>query len=399
MNNSLSNRINALEESATIAMATKARELKSQGIDVISLSLGEPDFKTPKHIQEAAKAAIDEGKYFSYPPVPGYPELRSAIAEKLQKENGIACSDKNIVVSNGAKHSIANVMLAMLNPGDEVIVLAPYWVTYVELVKLADAVPVVVEAGIDQNFKATADQVAAAITDKTKAVIYSSPCNPTGAVFSKEELGAIAEVVLAHDDIYVIADEIYEYINFVGQHVSIATFPGMDARTITVNGFSKGHAMTGWRLGYICAPEWIAKAVNKLQGQTTSGVCSIAQRAAIAAVTGDPEPTRQMAETYRKRRSLVLDMLNDIPGMKSNNPEGAFYVFPDISAFLGKSDGEMTINTASDLCLYLLSKARVSTVTGEAFGAPDCIRISYAASDENLKTALANMKEALALLN
>jgi aspartate aminotransferase len=399
MNNSLSNRINALEESATIAMATKARELKSQGIDVISLSLGEPDFKTPKHIQEAAKAAIDEGKYFSYPPVPGYPELRSAIAEKLQKENGIACSDKNIVVSNGAKHSIANVMLAMLNPGDEVIVLAPYWVTYVELVKLADAVPVVVEAGIDQNFKATADQVAAAITDKTKAVIYSSPCNPTGAVFSKEELGAIAEVVLAHDDIYVIADEIYEYINFVGQHVSIATFPGMDARTITVNGFSKGHAMTGWRLGYICAPEWIAKAVNKLQGQTTSGVCSIAQRAAIAAVTGDPEPTRQMAETYRKRRSLVLDMLNDIPGMKANNPEGAFYVFPDISAFLGKSDGEMTINTASDLCLYLLSKARVSTVTGEAFGAPDCIRISYAASDENLKTALANMKEALALLN
>ncbi|MCG8311108.1 MAG: pyridoxal phosphate-dependent aminotransferase [Cytophagales bacterium] len=394
----LSNRINALAESATIAMAQKAREFKSRGINVISLSLGEPDFKTPKHVQDAAKQAIDEGLYFSYPPVPGYPELRKGIAEKLKKENGISCSDANILVSGGAKHSISNVFLALLNPGDEVIIYAPYWVSYVDMVKLAEGVPVVIEGGIEQDFKASAAQLEAAITDKTKAIIYSSPCNPSGAVFSKAELEAIAEVVLKHENIMVIADEIYEYINFSGRHESIASFPGMQERTVTVNGFSKGHAMTGWRVGYICAPEWLVKAVNKLQGQTTSGICSIAQRAAIAAVTGEMGPTKEMAAAYRRRRQLVLDLLADIPGVKANEPQGAFYVFPDMSNFFGKSDGETKVNDANDLALYILSKAHVSTVSGAAFGAPNCIRLSYAASDEDLKTALRKMKEALAEL-
>jgi len=395
----LSNRINALAESATIAMAQKAREFKSRGINVISLSLGEPDFKTPKHIQEAAKKAIDEGLYFSYPPVPGYPELRKGIAEKLQKENGITCSDANILVSGGAKHSISNVFLTLLNPGDEVIIFAPYWVSYVDMVKLAEGVPVIIEGGIEQDFKATAAQLEAAITDKTKAIIYSSPCNPSGAVFSKDELKSIADVALNHENIMVIADEIYEYINFSGKHESIAAFPGMFEKTITVNGFSKGFAMTGWRVGYICAPEWLVKAVNKLQGQTTSGICSIAQRAAIAAVSGDMGPTYEMAAAYKKRRQLVLDLLADIPGVKANEPQGAFYVFPDMSAFFGKTDGDTTVKDANDLALYILAKAHVSTVSGAAFGSPNCIRISYAASDEDLKAALLQIKEALAQLN
>lgn len=394
----LSNRINALAESATIAMAQKAREFKSRGINVISLSLGEPDFKTPKHVQEAAKQAIDEGLYFSYPPVPGYPELRKGIAEKLQKENGIACKDTNILVSGGAKHSISNVFLTLLNPGDEVIIYAPYWVSYIDMVKLAEGVPVVIEGGIDQDFKATAAQLEDAITDKTKAIIFSSPCNPSGAVFSKSELEGIAEVVLKHENIMVIADEIYEYINFSGKHESIGSYPGMFDRTVTVNGFSKGHAMTGWRVGYICAPEWLVKAVNKLQGQTTSGICSIAQRAAIAAISGDMEPTKEMAAAYKRRRQLVLDLLADIPGVKANEPQGAFYVFPDLSSFFGKSDGETTVNDSNELALYILSKAHVSTVSGAAFGSPNCIRISYAASDEDLNTALLKIKDALATL-
>lgn len=395
----LSNRVNALAESATIAMAQKAREFKSRGINVISLSLGEPDFKTPKHIQEAAKQAIDEGLYFSYPPVPGYPELRKGIAEKLQKENGIACTENNIIVSGGAKHSISNVFLATLNPGDEVIIYAPYWVSYVDMVVLAGGVPVIIEGGIDQDFKASADQLEAAITDKTKSIIFSSPCNPSGAVFSKEELQGIADVVLKHDNIMVIADEIYEYINFTGEHVSIGAFPGMSERTITVNGFSKGHAMTGWRVGYICAPEWLVKGVNKLQGQTTSGICSIAQRAAIGAINGDMEPTKEMAAAYKRRRQLVLGLLSEIPGIKSNEPEGAFYVFPDVSSYFGKSNGDTTIKDSGDLALYLLANAHVSVVGGGAFGSPNCMRISYAASDENLKAALAQIKEALAKLN
>lgn len=394
----LSNRINALSVSATIAMAQKAREFKDNGINVISLSLGEPDFKTPKHVQDAAKQAIDEGLYFSYPPVPGYPELRKGIAEKLQKENGISCTDANILVSGGAKHSISNVFLTLLNPGDEVIIFAPYWVSYVDMVKLAEGVPVIIEGGIEQDFKASAAQLEAAITDKTKAIIFSSPCNPSGAVFNKDELKDIADVILKHENIMVVADEIYEYINFSGKHESIATFPGMFEKTVTVNGFSKGHAMTGWRVGYICAPEWLVKAVNKLQGQTTSGICSIAQRAAIAAVKGDMEPTYEMAKAYKRRRQLVLDLLADIPGVKSNEPQGAFYVFPDMSDFFGKSDGETTVNDANELALYLLSKAHVSTVSGGAFGSPNCIRISYAASDEDLKTALTKIKDALAQL-
>ncbi len=399
MKNQLSNRINALAESATIAMAAKAREFKSRGIDVISLSLGEPDFKTPDFIREAAKEAIDEGKWFSYPPVPGYPDLREAIVEKLKQENGIDCSVNNIVVSNGAKHSIANVMLSLINPGDEVIVYAPYWVTYVEVVKLAGGVPVIIEGGIEQDFKASAAQLEAAITDKTKAIIYSSPCNPTGAVFSKEELEAIADVVKRHDGIMVIADEIYEYINFAGINHSIAAVPGMFERTITVNGVSKSYAMTGWRIGYICAPEWLAKAMNKMQGQVTSGVCSIAQRAALAAILGGKEKTAEMVETYRRRREMVYELLRDIPGMKINKPEGAFYMFPDISSYFGKSNGDVKIENASDMAMYILNTAHVSVVTGDAFGSPKCIRISYAASDENLKEALKRIKDALGKLS
>ncbi|MGK7394558.1 MAG: pyridoxal phosphate-dependent aminotransferase [Candidatus Cyclobacteriaceae bacterium M3_2C_046] len=394
----LSNRINSIAESATIAMAQKARELKAKGVDVISLSLGEPDFKTPKHIQEAAKEAIDEGAYFSYPPVPGYPDLRKAIADKLNQENNIPAKPENIVVSNGAKHSIANAIFCLLNPGDEVIILTPYWVSYADIVILAEGKPVFVEGGIENNFKATAAQVEQAITSKTKAVLFSSPCNPTGAVFSQEELSAIKDVLAKHQDIYVIADEIYEYINFSGKHVSIGAFPELHERTVTVNGFSKGAAMTGWRVGYISAPLPIAKACSKMQGQFTSGINGIAQRAALAALTGDKEPTRKMAQTYLTRRDMVLEMIKDIPGIKSYVPNGAFYIFPDISAYFGKSDGETTIKSGDDLAMYLLTKAHVSTVGGDSFGAPNCIRISYAASDEHLKEAMKRIKEKLSLL-
>jgi len=399
MKNQLSNRINALAVSATMAMAAKGREFKARGIDIISLSLGEPDFKTPDFINEATKDAIDDGKWFSYAPVPGYPELRKVIAEKLKQENGIECNENNIVVSNGAKHSIANVMLALLNPGDEVIVYSPYWVTYAEVVKLADGVPVLIDGGLDQDFKASAEQLEAAITDKTKAIIYSSPCNPTGAVFSKEELEAIADVIKRHENVMVIADEIYEYINFSGGHYSIGAIPGMAERTITVNGVSKSYAMTGWRVGYICAPEWLTKAINKMQGQVTSGVCSIAQRAALAAILGGKETTTEMVNTYFNRRQMVYDLLQEIPGMKINMPEGAFYMFPDVSAYFGKSSGEDKIENASDMAMYLLSKAHVAVVTGDAFGAPKCIRISYAASEDNLKEAFKRIKDALGKLN
>ncbi|SIN64855.1 pyridoxal phosphate-dependent aminotransferase [Algoriphagus halophilus] len=396
MNSILSDRIINMEESATLAMAKKARELKSQGIDIIGLSLGEPDFKTPKHIQEAAKDAIDEGKYFSYPPVAGYQDLREAIAKKLREENEISqAKAENIVVSTGAKHSIANVFMCMINEGDEVVIFSPYWVSYAEIIKLAGGVPVLIEGTLENNFKATAAQLEAAITPKTKAVIYSSPCNPTGSVFSKEELEAISEVILKHDNIMVIADEIYELINFVGRNYSIASFPGMFERTITVNGFSKGYAMTGWRVGYICAPLFMAKAVEKIQGQFTSGGTGIAQRAALAGISGDQTPSKEMAEAYFKRRELVMGLLKEIPGIKTHVPEGAFYFFPDVTAFFGKSAHGKTINNADDLCLYLLEVANVSLVTGAAFGAPSCVRLSYAASEEELKEALGRMKKAL----
>jgi aspartate aminotransferase len=394
----LSNRIEAIQESATLAMAAKAREFKSRGIDVISLSLGEPDFKTPAHICEAAKKAIDDGKYFAYPPVAGYQDLREALAAKYQKENNVPYKAENIVVSNGAKQSIANAFIALINAGDEVIVFSPYWVSYDALVRLAEGVPVTVKGGIENDFKVTAKQLEAAITPRTKAIIFSSPCNPTGSVFSKKELQEIAEVVVRHPDIIVIADEIYEHINFTGEQVSIASFPGMLERTITVNGFAKGFAMTGWRVGYIAAPKWIADGCNKVQGQITSANCSIAQRAALAAITGDIQPTNDMVEQYKKRREIVYSLLKEIPGVKSNYPEGAFYFFPDVSAFYGRSDGKRIISNGDDLCLYLLEQAHVSLVPGGAFGDENCVRLSYAASEKDLREALKRMKEALALL-
>jgi aspartate aminotransferase len=385
----LSDRIEAIEESATLAMAAKAREFKSRGIDVISLSLGEPDFKTPQHICDAAKKAIDDGKYFAYPPVAGYQDLREALAAKYQKENNVPYKAENIVVSNGAKQSIANAMLALINAGDEVVVFSPYWVSYDALVRLAEGIPVIIRGGIENDFKVTAKQLEAAITPKTKAIIFSSPCNPTGSVFSKKELEAIAQVVLKHEDLIVIADEIYEHINFTGERVSIASFPGMFDRTITVNGFAKGFAMTGWRVGYIAAPKWIADGCNKVQGQVTSANCSIAQRAALAAIVG---------EEYHKRRDIVYNLLKEIPGVKSNYPQGAFYFFPDVSSFYGKSDGTSKIKNGDDLCLFLLEKAHVSLVPGGAFGDENCLRLSYAASEKDLREALKRMKEALATL-
>jgi aspartate aminotransferase len=396
--NRLSERLEAIQESATLAMASKAREFKARGIDVISLSLGEPDFKTPAHICEAAKKAIDDGKYFAYPPVAGYQDLREALAAKYQKENNVPYKAENMVVSNGAKQSIANAMLALLNPGDEVIVFSPFWVSYDALVRLAEGVPVIVKGSLENDFKVTAAQVEAAITPKTRMIIFSSPCNPTGSVFSKEELTAIANVVLKHENLLVIADEIYEHINFTGQSFSIASLPGMFDRTITVNGFAKGFAMTGWRVGYIGAPKWIADGCNKVQGQITSANCSIAQRAALAAITGDLKPTLDMVEEYRRRRQLVYDLLRDIPGVKANFPEGAFYFFPDVSYYFGKSDGTQTIKDASELCLYLLEKGHVTLVSGDAFGDDNCVRLSYAASEKDLREALKRMKEALGKL-
>jgi len=391
----LSDRIEAIQESATLAMAAKAREFKQKGIDVIGLSLGEPDFKTPQHICEAAKKAIDEGKWFAYPPVPGYQDLREALAAKYQKENNVAYKAENIVVSNGAKQSIANAMLALLNPGDECIVFSPYWVSYDALVRLTEATPVIVKGGIENDFKVSAAQLEKAITPKTKMIIFSSPCNPTGSVFSRAELKAIADVVLKHKDLLIIADEIYEHINYTGEQVSIASFPGMFERTITVNGFAKGFAMTGWRVGYIAAPKWIADGCNKVQGQITSANCSIAQRAALAAVTGDIEPTNKMVAEYRQRRDIVYNLLKEIPGIKANFPEGAFYFFPDVSAFYGKSADGVTVKNADELCLYLLEKAHVATVSGGAFGDENCIRLSYAASEKDLKEAMKRMKTAL----
>lgn len=396
--NRLSHRIESIQESATLAMAAKAREFKNRGIDVVNLSLGEPDFKTPAHICEAAKKAIDEGKYFSYPPVAGYQDLREALAAKYQRENNVPYKAENIVVSNGAKQSIANVMLALLNPGDEVIIFSPYWVSYDALVRLAEATPVLVNGGIENDFKVTADQLEAAITPKTRLIIFSSPCNPTGSVFTRKELEAIAAVVLRHNDLLVIADEIYEHINFTGDQTSIGSLPGMFDRTITINGFAKGFAMTGWRVGYMCAPKWIADAANKMQGQLTSANSSIAQRAALAAITSDIAPTLKMVEEYKKRREIVYELLKNLPGVKANYPTGAFYFFPDVSYYYGKSDGARTITNGEDFCMYMLEKAHVSLVTGDAFGEPRCIRLSYAASENDLREALKRIREALAQL-
>lgn len=397
--NALSNRIKSIPESATLAMAAKAREMKERGVEVISLSLGEPDFKTPKHIQEGAMEAIKSENYFAYPPVNGYLDLRKAISEKFQRDNGLNYGPDQIVVSNGAKQSIANVFMAILNPGDEVIVLTPYWVSYSAMILLAEGKPVFVRGTIENDFKATADQIKEAITDKTKAIIFSSPCNPTGSVFTRDELEGIANVLRDREDITIISDEIYELINFGAKHESIGTLDGMLERTVTVNGFSKGFAMTGWRVGYIGAPLWIAKAANKMQGQYTSGNCSIAQRAALTALTGSMEPSKEMAKAYEKRRSLVYNLLKEIPGFEVNMPQGAFYFFPNVRHYLGKSHGDTRIETVNDLCMFLLEDAHVSLVTGEAFGDPECLRLSYAASEEDLKKAIAKMTVSLAKLS
>ena len=395
----LSDRIINLQESATIAMSDKARAMREQGVDVINLSLGEPDFKTPDYVQAAAKDAIDSGEYFSYPPVPGYLDLRKIIAEKFVRDNGISSVAENIVVSTGAKQSIANAFLSLLNPGDEVIVLSPYWVSYSEIIRVAEGVAVIVDGDLGANFKATAAQIESAITDKTKAMIFSSPCNPTGSVFSQSELDEIAVVLEKHPRIWVIADEIYEHINFTGSHASIGAIPSMADRTITVNGVSKAYAMTGWRIGFITAPVAIAKACSKMQGQFTSGASSISQRAAYSALTGDVGSTEEMAAEYLKRRDLVYDILKDIPGIKTNRPDGAFYFFPDVSSYFGKSNGSLTINNATDLSMYLLEDAHVSVVTGGAFGAPKCIRLSYAASRKDLIESLKRIETALSKLN
>ncbi|MEM6735921.1 MAG: pyridoxal phosphate-dependent aminotransferase [Bacteroidota bacterium] len=395
----LSKRIQNMPESATLAMAAKAREMKQKGIEVISLSLGEPDFKTPEHIQEGAIQAINSGKYFAYPPVNGYLDLREAISKKFEKDNRLHYHPSQIVVSNGAKQSIANVFMSILNPGDEVIVLTPYWVSYSAMVLLAGGKPIYVGGTIENDFKATADQIEEAITDKTKAIIFSSPCNPTGSVFNAAELKAIANALNEREDIIVISDEIYEFINFGGKHESIGAIEGMLERTVTVNGFSKGYAMTGWRVGYIGAPTWIAKASNKIQGQYTSGNCSIAQRAALTALISSNEPTLEMVKAYEKRRALVYGLLKEIPGFEVNLPEGAFYFFPNVRYYLGKSNSDIKIESVNDLCLYLLEKASVSLVTGEAFGDPECLRLSYAASEDELKLAISKIKISLAELS
>jgi aspartate aminotransferase len=393
----VSDRLNRLSESATLAMARKTRELKAEGKNIIGLSLGEPDFNTPDFIKDAAKEGIDQN-YTSYTPVEGYADLKEAIIKKFKRDNGLDYGMDQIVVSTGAKQSIANVMLSLVNPGDEVIVPAPYWVTYEEIVKLAEGTPVVIQTSIDNDFKITAEEFEAAITPNTKLMIFSSPCNPTGSLYSKEELRKIADVLAKYPDLVVISDEIYEHINFVGKHQSLAQFEDVFNQVITVNGLSKAFAMTGWRLGFIGAPAWIAKACIKMQGQVTSGTCSIAQRAAIAALNADPSVTHGMRDAFKGRRDFVLGELNKMEGVKINVPEGAFYVFPDISSFFGKATGDYKINNADDLAMYLLMEAEVATVTGNAFGNEKCIRISYAASDEELKMAMDRIRTALSNL-
>lgn len=393
----LSDRVLKMEESATLRMAQLGREVKAQGHDVISLSLGEPDFDTPEHIKDAAKRALDAGAT-KYTPVPGTAELRKAISEKFKRENGLEYAPEQIVVSTGAKQSIANVAMALLNPGDEAIILAPFWVSYSAIVEVAEGVPVIVGAGIEDDYKVTADQIEAAITERTRFILFSSPCNPTGSVYTAEELGAIARMLANYPEIYVVSDEIYEHINFTGAHASIGTFPEVADRTITVNGFSKGFAMTGWRLGYLGAPLPVAKACTKLQGQSTSGANSIAQAAGAHALNSSLEPSMKMKEAFAHRREMMIEGLEKIDGLRVNRPQGAFYIFPDVSAFFGKSSGEYTIKNSDDLAEYLLLEAHVATVTGAAFGAPTCLRISYAASEEQLTKAIQRIREALAKL-
>ncbi len=393
----LSKRINNLSESQTMAMNQKTRDLQAQGIDIINLTVGEPDFFTPPHVKEAAKKAIDDNFSF-YTPVNGYPELVKAIVNKLKNENNLEYKPEQIIVSNGAKHSLANAILCLIDEGDEVIIPAPYWVSYSELVKLAQGTNVIIRTKLEADYKVTAEQLEKAITPKTKAIILCSPSNPTGSLYSREELKKLADVIAKYPRIFVIADEIYEHINFVGHHESIAQFENIRERVVIINGVSKAYAMTGYRIGYMAGPAWLTKACSKLQGQVTSNAASIAQRAAIAALTMDNTYTKDMNVAFKRRRDLVLGLMKDIPGLKCNVPDGAFYVFPDISSYFGKSDGKVTIKSDMDLCLYLLDKAFISTVPGDAFGEPNCIRISYASADEKLVKALKQMKEALSVL-
>ena len=389
----LSDRLNRLAPSATLAMSQKSSEMKAQGIDVINMSVGEPDFNTPDNIKQAAKKAIDEN-YSRYSPVPGYPDLRKAIVAKLKNENGLEYTTNEVIVGTGGKQCVCNAVLALVNPGDEVIIPAPYWVSYPQMVKLAGGTPVIVNAGFDQDFKMTAEQLENAITEKTKMLILCSPSNPTGSVYSKEELAALAEVLKKHPEVFVLADEIYEHINYIGKHHSIAQEPGMKEQVIIANGVSKAYAMTGWRIGFLAGPEWIIKGCNKLQGQYTSGTCSVSQKAAEAAYTLD----QSAVEAFERRRNLIVKLAKEVPGLEVNMPQGAFYLFPKCNSYFGKSNGEKTINNSTDFAMYLLEEAHVATVGGDAFGDPDCFRMSYATSDENIVEAIKRIKEALGKL-
>lgn len=393
----LSNRLNRLAPSQTLAMSQKSGEMKAQGIDVINMSVGEPDFNTPDHIKEAAKKAIDDN-FSRYSPVPGYMDLRKAIVAKLKNENHLDYTTSEILVSNGAKQSVCNTVMALVNDGEEVIIPAPYWVSYPQMVKLAGGTPVIVNAGFEQEFKMTPEQLEAAITPKTRMLILCSPSNPTGSVYTKDELAALAEVIKRHEGMYVLADEIYEHINYVGKHESIAQFPGMKERTIIVNGVSKAYAMTGWRIGFIAAPECIVKGCNKLQGQYTSGPCSVSQKAAEAAYTTSQECVETMRKAFERRRDLIVSLAKDIPGLEVNCPQGAFYLFPKCSGFYGKSYEGKTISNSTDLAMFLLQEGHVATVGGDAFGDPDCFRMSYATSDDNIREAMRRIKETLAKL-
>ena len=397
MSQTLSSRMNRLQPSATLAMSQKSSEMKAQGIDIINMSVGEPDFNTPDHIKAAAIKAVEDN-YSRYSPVPGYPELRQAIVNKLKNENQLEYTPAQILCSNGAKQSVCNAIMALVGEGDEVIIPAPYWVSYPQMVLLADGTPVIVEAGIEQDFKITPEQLEGAITDKTRAVILCSPSNPTGSVYSRKELEGLKNVLLRHERVIVIADEIYEHINYVGEHASMAQFPDIKDRVVVINGVSKAYAMTGWRIGFIAAPEWIVKACNKLQGQYTSGPCSVSQKAAEVAFAGDQSCVEEMRLAFERRKNLIVELARQIPGLEVNVPQGAFYLFPKCSSFFGKTDGSVTVNNSTDLAMYLLEVGHVATVGGDAFGSPECFRMSYATSDENIIEAMRRIKEALSRL-
>ena len=398
MENILSDRLNRLSPSATLAMSQRSSELKAQGVDIINLSVGEPDFNTPDHIKEAAIKAVQDN-WTRYSPVPGYPDLKKAIVAKLKNENGLYYLPSQILCSNGAKQSVCNAIMALVNPGDEVIIPAPYWVSYPQMVLLAEGTPVAIPTTIEQDFKVTPEQLEQAITPRTRAIILCSPSNPTGSVYSAAELEALKDVLLKHERVMVIADEIYEHINYVGAHASMAQFADIKDRVVIVNGVSKAYAMTGWRIGFIAAPEWVVKGCNKLQGQYTSGPCSVSQKAAEAAYTGSQECVETMRQAFERRRDLIVSLAREIPGLEVNNPQGAFYLFPKCSSFFGKRDGDRVINNSTDLAMYLLEVGHVATVGGDAFGSPECFRMSYATSDENIVEALRRIKEAVARLH